>query len=173
MHNFELGSNRIIILLNNNHTGPPNDVCVSDINPNQFAIDWSPPANYCPVTTYNITTTDCGVCPNTTSNTSIMCTILAIDGQVCSVIIQTKACGVNYTEYSGTANLTIELRGNYSMRTLILVINILVIIFGCVVPSAPKMTARWANQFSSIFTSFNKTVRSYTIIALAIPFCMH
>ena len=91
---------------------PPSDVHVSAINPNQFTIDWSPPASNinCPSVTYNIASSDCGVCPNTTSNTFITCTNLTIDGRDCSVVIQTNTCG-NSSEDSDTANLTIELRG--------------------------------------------------------------
>ena len=87
----------------------PGDAHFSYISPNQFTIEWSPPANNCPLVTYNIATTDCGVCPNTTSSTFITCTNLTIDGQICSIVIQTRACGSHST--TDTANLTIELRG--------------------------------------------------------------
>ena len=39
----------------------------------------------------------------------------------------------------------------------------------CVVPSAPEVTARWMNQFASILTSFNETVRSQCHV----PFCIN
>ena len=32
------------------------------------------------------------------------------------------------------------------------------------VPGAPEVTARWINQFTSILTSFNKTVSIFTSI---------
>ena len=94
---------------------PPGDVHVSDINPNQFTIEWSPPASInCPGVTYDIATSNCGVCPNTTSNTSVRCTNLTVDGRICSVFIQTKACEtqLNTSEYSGATGLFISLRGN-------------------------------------------------------------
>ena len=86
----------------------PDDAHFSYISPNQFTIEWSSPAN-CPLVTYDIATTDCGECPNTTSSTSITCTNLMIDGQICSIVIQTRACGNNSD--TDIANLTIELRG--------------------------------------------------------------
>jgi hypothetical protein len=93
-------------------TEPPENVHVSDINPNQLTIEWSPPRNSCPVVTYNIAVTDCGiVCPNATTKTSIKCTNLIVNGQACSVVIQTIACESS-SEHSGDANLTIVLKGN-------------------------------------------------------------
>ena len=141
---------------------PPEDVHVSAVNPNQLTVDWSPQEsnNYCPVMTYNIATSDCGICPNATTSTSIRCTNLVIDGQTCSIIIQMKACERSF-ELSSNATLTIVLKG-----TIIIILqwynnykgnNML---FNITVPSAPETTARWMNQFASILTSFNESVRN-------------
>ena len=61
---------------------------------------------------YHITSTNCGVCPNITSNTSVTCTDISVDGRTCLVVIQTKGDG-NNSEHSEAAstNLTIELQG--------------------------------------------------------------
>lgn len=96
---------------------PPSEVHVSDINPNQVSIHWSPPpsnSTSCdnPILTYNIATHGCGVCPNTTSNPSIICTNLTVNGQACLVVIQAWADAENDTEHSGVTNLTIVLRGD-------------------------------------------------------------
>lgn len=79
---------------------------VTDINPNGFSISWSQsPSSSCDRHTlsYNIAaTSDCGECPNTTFDTSIRCTNLTVtvDGQACSVVIQTQADAMNKSEYS-------------------------------------------------------------------------
>ena len=92
---------------------PLDDVHVSDINPNQFTVDWSPLASNCLIVTYIIITTNCGVCPNTTSDTFITCTNLTINGQVCSVtvVIQTNInideTNIN-SEHSGTVNIALQ-----------------------------------------------------------------
>ena len=92
---------------------PPDDVHVSDINPNHFTIKWSPPASDCPIVAYNIASSNCGVCPNiTTTNMSITCTNLMVEGQVCSIVVQAMVCE-NSSEHSGAANLTMVLKGNY------------------------------------------------------------
>ena len=90
---------------------------VSDISPNQLTIRWSPASliSNCPLATYDVATTGCGKCPNTTSDTFIRCTNLTIFGRNCSIVIQTKACrrgSSSLSEHSGTANLTIALSGN-------------------------------------------------------------
>ena len=105
---------KVVITIIKQHAEPPDDIHISDISPNQLTIRWSPvsPTRNCPPVTYDIETTDCGMCPNTTSDTFITCTNLIIDGQICSIVIQTKACGSNSSEHSGTANLTIALSGN-------------------------------------------------------------
>ena len=92
---------------------PPDGIHISDINSHQFTIEWDPAANNCPPVSYDIAATNCGVCPNTTSHTSVRCTNLTIDGRVCIMVIQTKACRMNSEHHSGAANLTIVLSGNY------------------------------------------------------------
>ena len=92
---------------------PPDDIRVTNINSKQFTLHWTPPVNLCPVIAYDITTNNCGECscPNTTTDTFATCTNLTIDGQVCLVVIQIRACQ-NNPKYSSTANLTLVLRGN-------------------------------------------------------------
>ena len=91
---------------------------VSDINPNELTIDWSrsqSPTSSCDGQTliYNITAVNCGVCPNTTSDTFLRCTnlIVTVSGQACSVVIQTQADTENNSKYSVAANLTVLLQG--------------------------------------------------------------
>ena len=108
--------NLLLIITTKQHAEPPGDIHISDISPNQLTIRWSPASliSNCPLATYDIATTGCGKCPNTTSDTFIRCTNLTIFGRNCSIVIQTKACGSGSSEYSGTANLTIALSGNYN-----------------------------------------------------------
>ena len=82
--------------INNNQTTdfhlPTDGIRISAISSDQFSLHWSPP-NRCPfVTTYIITVIDCGVCPNITSDAFITCTNLVINGQICSITIQARAC---------------------------------------------------------------------------------
>ena len=101
---------------------PPYDVNISDINSNEFSIDWS--TSQSPSTTsncdnqtliYNIKTVNCGVCPKNTSDTSIRCTNLIVtdNGQACLVSIQTQADAENNSVHvhSVATNLTVLLRG--------------------------------------------------------------
>ena len=103
---------------------PPYDVHVSDINPNEFSIDWSQsPSSSCDrqTLTYNIAaTSDCGECPNTTFDTSIRCTnqTVTIDGQACLVVIQTQADAKNKSEHSVAINVTVLLRGKITVTVL-------------------------------------------------------
>ena len=101
------------LLTTKQHAEPPGDIRISDISPNQFTIRWSPAslASNCPPATYNIATTNCGMCPNTTSDTFITCTNLTINGRICSLVVQTKACRHGSSEHSATANLMIVLSG--------------------------------------------------------------
>ena len=91
---------------------------VSDINPNELTIDWSrsqSPTSSCDSQTliYNITSVNCGVCPNTTPDTSIRCTNLTatVSGLACLIVIQTQADAENNSKYSIATNLTVLLRG--------------------------------------------------------------
>ena len=101
-------------VLTKESTEPLENVHVSDINQLMLTIDWSPPRSNGPVSvTYNIAATDCGTCPNATTSTSIKCTNLTVDGQACSIVIQTIACGSGseYCNSHGATSLTIILKG--------------------------------------------------------------
>ena len=97
------------------YTEPPENVHVSDINPNQLTIDWSLPrlSHNGPIVTYNIASSDCVTCPNATTSTSIKCTNLTIeaDGQACSIVIQTIVCKSSSEHNHGATSLTIKLKG--------------------------------------------------------------
>ena len=41
-----------------------------------------------------IASRDCGCCPTTTNNTTVICTDLPVDGSVCTLAIQTVVCGI-------------------------------------------------------------------------------
>ena len=104
---------------------PPGDIHISDISPSHLTIRWSPASvtNFCPPATYDIAT-DCGMCPNTTSesDTFIRCTNLIIDERICSIVIRTKTCRRGSHEHSVTANLTVVLSGKFSNEIVISVL---------------------------------------------------
>ena len=64
---------------------------------------WSPAAPDHSALRYDIITSNCGNCPNTTTNTTAICTDVPTDGSVCTLAIQTVVCGniigdpVNFT----------------------------------------------------------------------------
>ena len=103
---------------------PPYEVHVSDINPNELTIDWSrsqssPTCSSCDgqILIYNVITINCGVCPNTTCDTSIRCTnlpVATVSEQACLIAIQIQADAENNIEYTSNSvatNLTVLLRG--------------------------------------------------------------
>ena len=81
---------------------PPNDIHLSDIGPTHLTFSWNQSLlNYPPwrpldgscSTIYNVITSNCGICPNSTTLTSTTCTNITIDGRICSLAIQTVVCG--------------------------------------------------------------------------------
>ena len=59
----------------------PNGMFLSDIGPTHMTFKWSPLLLNCPSLKYIITSerSNCGICPNTTTNTTATCTDMTID----------------------------------------------------------------------------------------------
>lgn len=71
---------------------------------NQLVFAWNDVDIQCPHSLYVITSTNCGVCPNTTVNTNVTCTNfskseLVMNGQ-CVFAVKTEICGRILSEES-------------------------------------------------------------------------
>ena len=64
-----------------------------DIGLRQLSFSWSPVAPECPGIYYNILASNCGSCPTTTNHTTVTCTDVPTDGQVCTFATQNVICG--------------------------------------------------------------------------------
>ena len=79
---------------------------------------WSPVAPDHSALHYDIITSNCGSCPNTTTNTITTCTDVPTHGSVCTLAIQTVVCGniigdpVNFTVIPNS-DVTMLQKGEY------------------------------------------------------------
>ena len=97
---------------------PPNNVHLNNISPVHLIFSWSPLALSCPSLSYIITsTTDCGICPNTSTKTSVTCNNITVSGQTCSYYVQTKICGNLVGRKSQP--LVVKLKGGYTITRII------------------------------------------------------
>ena len=72
---------------------PPIDVQLIDVQPGRIAFNWTSVDAQCDSLSYNIISFNCGTCPSTTSNTSILCSGVVASGQVCTLIVRAVVCG--------------------------------------------------------------------------------
>ncbi len=83
------------------HAAPPSDnVRLAQVSKNALIFQWEP-AGVCPDSIgYKVNATNCGVCPNTTLNTSLTCVVSGVftagkESTFCSVSVETTVCGIN------------------------------------------------------------------------------
>lgn len=95
---------------------PPSGVHVEKVEMDQLIFTWNEvvPLSQCPYIRYVITATNCGVCPNTTTNTTITCSSFSVsvhENTLCMLTVQTDVCGSLLGEKSDHAivNITGEL----------------------------------------------------------------
>ena len=94
---------------------------LSDIGPIHMTFKWSPLLLNCPSLKYIITSeSNCGVCPNTTTNTTATCTDITIDGRTCNLFVQTEVCESIIGEKSKP--LKIKLQGIIHCHYIIIII---------------------------------------------------
>ena len=93
---------------------PPSDVELADIDQGQITFNWREVADSCYSFDYVISS-DCGICPPTTSATSATCTGLQLptetDGVVCSFSVSSRVCGI-----TGDPSIPFFLSGMYMCR---------------------------------------------------------
>jgi hypothetical protein len=90
---------------------PPNDVKLRRITHGQLFFNWTSSLPHCPSIHYDITTSSCGECPESTTGSTITCNVLAInESRMCKLIIQTVVCG----SIPGTTSdpITVLIKGN-------------------------------------------------------------
>ena len=98
--------------------GPPDDVHLERFERNQLVFVWNE-IYQCPYIQYVITAINCGMCPNTTTNTTITCTLADTStpaNRTCMFAVQTELCGYILGERSEyvTVNLTVNVHdGEY------------------------------------------------------------
>ena len=73
---------------------PPTNVHVEAIEMSRIVFAWNKASStQCSSIQYVITTVNCGVCPNTTTNTKITCVQFSISNHTCMFAVQTEICG--------------------------------------------------------------------------------
>ena len=97
----------------NTDPSPPDDLRLAAVGINRLTFSWIPVLVTCPSIGYNITSMNCGVCPNFTLNTTVNCTVTTNHihrrDQMCTFYVQSIVCG-NYTGNESNT-ITIELIG--------------------------------------------------------------
>ena len=73
---------------------PPSNVHVEAIETTRIVFAWNKTTStQCSSIQYVITTVNCGVCPNSTTNTKITCVQFSISNHTCMFAVQTEICG--------------------------------------------------------------------------------
>ena len=74
---------------------PPDKVSISlvDLSSRRLTFIWSSVAPDCPTIHYNILSSNCGSCPTTTTYTTVTCTDVPTDGDMCTLALETVVCG--------------------------------------------------------------------------------
>lgn len=99
---FLLCSIFILLLLPAEPLLPPNNIHLSAIDPTHLTFNWnydnlhnimSVNIGSCFSHTYRIFTQNCGICPNSTRSSFVICTNITNDGITCSIAVQTEVCG--------------------------------------------------------------------------------
>ena len=87
------------------------NIHLRNVSKNQLVFTWDPVNVTCPDVRYNIESTNCGVCPSSTSLTTVTCTDLEIiDRQTCVFGVSTVTC----SNIDGARDsIEVQLEGKY------------------------------------------------------------
>ena len=90
---------------------PPSDVTISRIMEESdgsmdLTFTWTPVILNCPNSHY-IITSNCGLCPNITTVTTVTCNGMAL-GECCTFAVQSAVCG---SIIGNASNVSVELKG--------------------------------------------------------------
>lgn len=101
-----------IPILNSDPFSPPQNIRLTGVKDSELIFSWNE-AGICPSLSYNIVSRNCGVCPNSTSATSVTCTNFTLTGTItlCALMIEAVICSegmpiVGFTNTSTVVNLT-------------------------------------------------------------------
>ena len=83
---------------------PPNDTTLIVVNSEQLLFTWSPVARDCIAIRYNISSSNCGRCPESTTDNRVTCVPDSIMGQTCNLTVQPVVCG----NIAGTSSLPVS-----------------------------------------------------------------
>jgi hypothetical protein len=104
---------------------------------------------------YNIISVNCGVCPTITTDTSVTCTSVSVDGSTCLFQVQTTVCNNNHGPLS--TSVPIALTGEFMAITVPpLTIVLCTVPVISLVKTVPCFSERGRN-FTEIQISFNET----------------
>ena len=71
---------------------PPERITLSLDHPNWLIFSWSEVITGCEALHYKIVASNCGSCPATTVHTTVVCTNIPINSNICTFAIQTVVC---------------------------------------------------------------------------------
>ena len=138
---------------------PPPNITLSEINRDHLTFTWDSIATNVSGVQYFISTSNCGVCPNTTYSTSVRCDFINITSNLheCSLTILTMVCGRNG---SGSDPFIVTVRGQlkfiHILRLSVIIVSKIILI----VPHSPTVQIVQVTEgLTLITTAFNKTVR--------------
>lgn len=96
---------------------PPNDITIIHVTEDtdgttNLAFIWSPVVLNCPSLRY-IITSNCGLCPNATSMTTIKCRGISV-GERCTLTVQSEVCG---SIIGNATTISVDLKGIHRIVT--------------------------------------------------------
>ena len=96
---------------------PPPTITLSEINTDQLTFTWNSIYANLSGVQYFVSTSNCGVCPNTTYSNSVRCNSINITSNLheCSLTILTMVCGRNG---SGSDPFIVTIKGQLNNSTI-------------------------------------------------------
>lgn len=149
---------------------PPNDVHISRVGLRFVTFSWSAVLGNCSTLVYQIMATNCGICPRSTTHTSVTCTSVYTGSQICSFRVQTDICD----NIRGTASHPILATLAGWLMALCTIRKIIIIYNYCVtVPAAPQLhiTPQYSyltGNLTKIYIIFNESVSCSRSIIMCI-----
>ena len=97
-----------------NHAGfqmeSPSTIYTSlvDRDSRQITFTWSPVSPNCHAVLYNIQASNCGSCPTTTNHTTVTCTDIPTDVDICMFAVQAIICGNIHRNFSDVIHIALK-----------------------------------------------------------------
>ena len=87
---------------------PPDNVHLGSVTSRALTFNWNSVNTSCHAFAYSIASTNCGVCPINTTDTSVTCVNVSADGSVCMFQVQTTVCNNNHGPLSTSVPITLK-----------------------------------------------------------------